>query len=92
MPEPFKLLRDQLWEIKNSNGGLTFKAMADQAGLPETTIWRVMKGQRQPAAPTLGAILAAWPELGAIFLPPDSPDGKDASVELSECATTEPAT
>ena len=75
MPQPFELLRDRLWQIKNSNSGLTFKAMADQAGLPETTLWRIMRGERQPAASTVGAILATWPELGSVFLPPESPNG-----------------
>ena len=84
MLEPFELLRDRLWQIKNSNGGLTFKVMASQAGLPETTLWRIMRGERQPAAATLGALLATWPELADVFSPPDSPDGKS---KLHECVT-----
>jgi len=87
MPDTFAKLRDGLWAIKNNNGGHTFDQMADVAGLPTTTLWRVMRGQRQPNGDTLRKIMTAWPELMGVFLSPDVPDGNP---EMPECAS-EPA-
>jgi predicted transcriptional regulator len=77
MTEPFELLRDELWRIKNRDGGQTFSQMASQARLPESTLFRVMKGQRQPAPTTLRALLLTWPDLMRVFLADDVPDGTD---------------
>jgi len=74
MPDPIDALLERLWEIKDSNGH-TFGQMADEAGLNEVTLWRVMHGQRRPNFDTLTALQGAFPQVAAIFMPPDSPDG-----------------
>jgi len=76
MPDPIDALLERLWEIKNSNGH-TFGQMADEAGLNEVTLWRVMHGQRRPNFDTLTALQGTYPQVAAIFAPPDSPNGKE---------------
>lgn len=74
MPDTFAQLRQALWDIKD---GKTFREMAEAADLKEVTLWRVMKGQRQPSGQTLQKLLVAYPKLRPLFLPADSPDGKE---------------
>ena len=74
--EPIIALRKKLREIKDSNGH-TVGQMAGEAGLNETTLWRVMRGQRSPSFDTFVALLRTFPQVRAIFLPPDSPGGKE---------------
>jgi DNA-binding phage protein len=65
-------LTEKLWEIKGSR---TFNEMAQEAGIPEVTLWRIMKEQRNPRGDTLMKILTAFPQLACVFLPPDMPSG-----------------
>jgi len=77
MPDDAIAVQEQLWEIKNRNGH-TVGQMADEAGMNEVTLWRVMHGQRRPNFDTLTALLRAFPQVAAIFAPPDSPNGKES--------------
>ena len=72
MPDKIEALVNRLWEIKD---GRSFAQMADEAGINRITLWRVMNRERRPAADTMAALLGAYPELAALFLPQDSPDG-----------------
>ena len=77
----FERLRQALREIK---GDRTYQAMADECGLAIPTLWRIMKGQRQPYGQTLETLLDAYPQLARVFLPPDVPNG---TIELPEKQT-----
>ncbi|NIV36224.1 MAG: hypothetical protein GWN58_44290 [Anaerolineae bacterium] len=74
----FQRLRQELREIQ---GERTYQAMADECGLKLSTLWRIINGERRPYGETLDILLAAYPQLARVFLPPDVPNG---TVELPE--------
>ena len=81
----FERLREELRKIK---GDRTYPAMAEECGLEQSHLWRIINGQRQPYGQTLDTLLTAYPQLARVFLPPDVPDG---TVEVPEQVQGEPA-
>lgn len=69
----FANLASKLREIK---GDRSYLEMAEQAGISETALWRIMNEQRSPHAGTLSKLLTAFPELREIFLPTGFPNGE----------------
>ena len=65
-------LIQELWTIK---GNRTFQEMADEAGIVEVTLWRIMNRKRNPGTDTLLHLCKAYPRLQHIFLQSDIPDG-----------------
>lgn len=66
-------IRGMLWEIK---GDRTIISMSEQAGIPNATLWRVMKEERDPGPKTLKALLETWPQLGSVFT-----DGREGNAQ-----------
>lgn len=64
--------------LKDIKGNRSYAEMAEQAGIPETTLWRIMNEERTPHAGTLVKLLTAFPALRGVFLPVDLPDGEPA--------------
>ena len=78
-------LIDKLLSIKQ-NRAISYKQMADEAGLNPVTLWRVLNRQRTPSGDVMAALLTTYPNLATVFLPSDIPAGNE---QLPQC-TEEP--
>jgi transcriptional regulator with XRE-family HTH domain len=68
-------LAGNLLKVARANAGMSQRALADSANVPQSTIARIESGTRQPSLPALARILAAIDlELRITLAPYDNHD------------------